>query len=322
MSSAPGSSTHPSGSLDHFDYEHLSTLVAEKVAERVIDLVATRPGVGPQRHPKEKKGKERCRIVQRIITHKLKEDPLISGGSGEAPWEIDWFEQPDHPSNRDTVECWVGKVMQDKEMIQLHKKRQITDEQFTEGYIRSLVPHTFDSARNFIKINRDESGKRAQKLKESKERSKRKERRRELAKQRQQIALERTWHGKPIPAAFFEPEYHSDSESDPAPDLSNMEVIIPMSDYQKLRDGADYEMLSPGWRSQEITKLFHWLTKEYRHAKGNRPQGTRYYHSSPRRFEISDIPDGVPRCMIDDKVYEGRMDDAKRALVGKSPEGW
>jgi hypothetical protein len=71
-----------------------------------------------------------------------------------------------------------------------------------------------------------------------------------------------------------------------------------------------------------MTDIFHWLTKEYRQSKGNRPQGTRYYHSAPRRFELNDIPDGTPRCMIDDRVYNEMMDDEKRELVVDSPEGW
>lgn len=240
----------------------------------------------------------------------------------EGPWPIDWAVGPNHPSNRDIVDHWVDEVMRDKEMIRLHRKQKITDEQFTDDFVRTLLPHTFDTVRKFIKINNDESGRRAQRLKESKERSKRKERRRELALQRQEIALQRTWRGKPIPEEFFDPEYHSDSENNPTPDLSNMYEPIPMARYKELRGGADYEMLTPGWRSQDMTDMFHWLTKEYRASKGNRPQGSRYYHSSPRRFGLDNIPDGVPRCMIKTEVYTERMDDAKRALVRESPEGW
>lgn len=76
---------------------------------------------------------------------------------------------------------------------------------------------------------------------------------------RQQIARERTWKGKPIPEEFFDPAYHSDFESDPTPDLRTMYEPIPMAEYKRLRNGAKFEMLTPGWRSDEVCKIPHYL---------------------------------------------------------------
>ncbi|KAG8714130.1 hypothetical protein FRC12_010563 [Ceratobasidium sp. 428] len=344
------STPRPSAHSNDFDYEEFLSMMSEKlledlvapVADRVVAGVAERlaanPGVGPVREGRKRKRRERCRLVQGINTRILKKglrvskledigsdrqpDALDLDGDDEAPWIVDWTVGPDHLSNREVVNHWVDEVMQDKEMVRLHRKQKITDDQFTDDFVRSLLPHTWDTVRKFIKINHDASGRRARRLKESKERSKRKERRRELAAQRGAIARERTWRGKPIPKEFFDPSYHSDSENDPTPDLSGIYPPIALPRYKDLRAGADYEMLTPGWRSQEITDLFHWLTKEYRQSKGNRPQGSRYYHSTSRRFETDDIPDGVPRCMIKDEVYADTMDEDKRALVGVSPDGW
>ena len=66
-------------------------------------------------------------------------------------------------------------------MIRLHRKHEISDEQFSEDFVRSLLPYTFDTVRKFIKVNQDESGKRREKLADSEEHSKRKERQREAS---------------------------------------------------------------------------------------------------------------------------------------------
>ena len=71
------------------------------------------------------------------------------------------------------------------------------------------------------------------------------------------IAQGLLWRENPISEDFFKPKYQSDSESNLTPDLRNMETVIPMARYQQLRNGAAYEMLTPGWRSQEVSgKLF------------------------------------------------------------------
>lgn len=57
-------------------------------------------------------------------------------------------------------------------MSKLHKRRKITDEQYTHDFVRSLLPNTFESVRKFIKINQDETGWLAQKIKASKLKSK------------------------------------------------------------------------------------------------------------------------------------------------------
>ncbi|ELU42152.1 hypothetical protein AG1IA_03816 [Rhizoctonia solani AG-1 IA] len=325
-----------------FDYEEIASFMSERlvedlagpVADRVADRVAAaitdrltaNSGAGPVRATRERKRRERCRLVQTRITYLLKKGLHVSKlediGSdrqpneldldhdNEAPWSIDWTVGPDHLSNCNVVDNWVGEVLRDKErqMIRLHRKGRIMDDQFTDNFVRSLLPHTWDTVRKSIKNHQDASGRRAQRQKEAKERSKRKERRRELALQRSEAAEGRTWHGKPIPSGFFNPEYHSDSENDPAPDLWGIHPPISPARYQELRRGADYEMLTPGWRSED--------------SKGNRPQGCRYYHSTSRHFDMDDIPDGVPRCMIKDDVYNDTMDEDKRALVGATPDGW
>jgi hypothetical protein len=37
---------------------------------------------------------------------------------------------------------------------------------------------------------------------------------------------------------------------------------------------------------------------------------------------MSDIPDNVPRCVINDKTYNNLMDKAKQAHVLPSPADW
>jgi hypothetical protein len=124
-------------------------------------------------------------------------DEFDLDGDDEAPWHIGWSEGPEHSVNRDIVTHWVSEVMNDKEvsiivsetddidlpnmqMNRLHRKHEITDEQFSEDFVHSPLPHMFDTIKKFIKINQDQSGRRSQRLAESKECSKRKERRREV----------------------------------------------------------------------------------------------------------------------------------------------
>lgn len=61
---------------DNFDYEHLASLTAEKLAAdvansvadrlatQVADLIASGSGLGPHRYPRERKRRERCRLIQ------------------------------------------------------------------------------------------------------------------------------------------------------------------------------------------------------------------------------------------------------------------
>lgn len=68
--------------------------------------------------------------------------------------------------------------------------------------------------------------------------------------------------------------------------------------------------------------MFHQLSVWGHADRGARPQLSRYYHSTTRRLRVEEIPDGIPRCMLKDSVYNDAMDDAKRALVRPSPPGW
>ncbi|KAG9082894.1 hypothetical protein FRC06_004787, partial [Ceratobasidium sp. 370] len=162
--------------LPEIDYAHLSTLVADQVIESF-------DGRFDQLQETEKKRKERCGHLQRVITklmlsglHVAKVDeigsanqpgPLDLDNDDEPPWEIDFSKSPDHTVN--------------KEMVK-------------QG---------------------------------------------------------RLWNGKEIPKALFKPEYHSDSKADPAPDLGMLERPMTFACYTELRNGATYEMITPGWRSEE-----------------------------------------------------------------------
>ncbi|KAG9092168.1 hypothetical protein FRC06_000216 [Ceratobasidium sp. 370] len=280
--------------------------------------------------------------------------PLDLDEDDEAPWVIDWQAGPNGPANREVVARWVQEVLQDEavsrtsdekasssmanlpatKMQDLLQNGTITEAQCSERYVRLLLIHSFDTARKFIKINEDVSGERMERLQAAKDKGKRKQRQKDLrgspvltqlwklCNNRREASKTRFWQGKPIPALFFKPEYHSDSEADPEPDVSQILDPISAEGYKRRRNGADYEMLTPGWRSDEITKAFHWLDEGHRKDTNNRPQGTRYYHYSHRKFGMSDIPDNAPRCMINDKTYNDVMDDEKRGLVLPSPAGW
>jgi hypothetical protein len=66
-------------------------------------------------------------------------------------------------------------------MADLLRDEKITEAQCTERYIRSLLIHSFDTARKFIKINEDQSGDRMERLKVSKDKSKRKQRQKDVS---------------------------------------------------------------------------------------------------------------------------------------------
>ena len=66
-------------------------------------------------------------------------------------------------------------------MVEPLNRGKITQSQFTEDYISSLLVHTFETARKYIKANQDETGERRQRIEASKDRNKRKERRREMS---------------------------------------------------------------------------------------------------------------------------------------------
>ncbi|KAF8753485.1 hypothetical protein RHS01_07075 [Rhizoctonia solani] len=165
-----------------FDYEEIASFMSERlvedlagpVADRVADRVAAaitdrltaNSGAGPVRATRERKRRERCRLVQTRITYLLKKGLHVSKlediGSdrqpneldldhdNEAPWSIDWTVGPDHLSNRNVVDNWVGEVLRDKEMIRLHRKGRIMDDQFTDNFVRSLLPHTWDTVRKSV----------------------------------------------------------------------------------------------------------------------------------------------------------------------------
>ena len=63
-----------------------------------------------------------------------------------------------------------------------HSNGNITDEQFTEPFVRQLLIHSFDTARSNIKTNEDESGEREKRREESKDKSKKIQRRKDVSK--------------------------------------------------------------------------------------------------------------------------------------------
>ncbi|KAG8722879.1 hypothetical protein FRC08_004509 [Ceratobasidium sp. 394] len=89
-----------------------------------------------------------------------------------------------------------------------------------------------------------------------------------------------------------------------------------------MRNGADYEILTPGWRSKEVTRCFYALDKKHGKDAGNQPQATCYHHTTTRRYGMDDIPDHLPHCMINDEAWNNVMDQAKRRLTVESPPGW
>lgn len=133
----------PSGpDVDGIDYEHLSSLVAKKVA----DLVSLSLSSRRSRKPKKRKG--RCMVIQVspfpcgsvICTYSylsaannhvhcqkglgiskmsqigLDEQPtqFDLDANDKAPWQINWQECPDHLLNVVIVTRWINKVPQDK----------------------------------------------------------------------------------------------------------------------------------------------------------------------------------------------------------------
>ncbi|KAG9083098.1 hypothetical protein FS749_006294 [Ceratobasidium sp. UAMH 11750] len=326
------------------DYARLSELVVDRVVQGVAGQLTQ--VVAAQNHPNpaaeltanSKKRRVCCGVLQRVITKIMlsglnveKVDHIGSArqpgpdnvdDDNEAPWVIYWDKPPNHPDNREVVAKWIMEVINSDDTKRLLREGKITEAQYTEDFVRSLLIHSFDAARKAKKINKDESGERMERVKVSKDKSKRKQRRKDLCANRRDAAKNRLWQGKPIPKEFFEPAYHSDSEADPTPDLSRMEKAVNPERYAEARNGADYEMLTPGWRSDKMTRLFRWLDKEHKKDTNNRPQGSRWYCDVNRAWDENDIPDGAPRCMISDEAWNNSMDDAKRQLARPSPPGW
>ncbi|KAG9082711.1 hypothetical protein FRC06_004890 [Ceratobasidium sp. 370] len=317
--------------LPEIDYAHLSTLVADQVIERF-------DGRFDRLRETEKKRKERCGHLQCVITklmlsglHVAKVDqigsedqpgPLDLDEDDEPPWEIDFSKSPDHAVNKEVVKQWVHDVLNSDDLEMLVAKGKLKPEECTEAFVRSLLINSFDAARKAIKINQDETGERLKRVKDSKEKSKKKQRRKALCSNRWNSSRGRLWNDKEIPKAFFKPEYHSDSEADPAPNLSTLERPMTSARYAELRNGAAYEMITPGWRSQEMTRLFRWLDEQHKADTNNRPSGTRWYCSINRKWDADDIPDNAPRCMISDDAWNNSMNQAKKDAVLASPAGW
>ncbi|KAG8722868.1 hypothetical protein FRC08_004498 [Ceratobasidium sp. 394] len=273
----------------------------------------------------------------RIITKVMKDGLRVAGvkdiGSdrqpgpddvdedNEAPWVIDFDAGPEAPVNREVVDRWISEVIGHQDMSALVNGGKISGHQCSQAFVRKLLIHSFDTARANIKLNQDETGALRKRQEMSKDNSKKAARRRELCSNRREAAKNRLWRDLPIPDSWFEPEYHSDSESNPVPDLSRMRNTITTAAYKKMRNGADYEILTPGWRNDEVTR-FRALDKKHQKVTGNRPQGTRYYHPTTRRYDMDDILDGLPRCMLNEEAWNNIMDEAKRGMVIESPPGW
>ncbi|KAG9082229.1 hypothetical protein FRC07_014270, partial [Ceratobasidium sp. 392] len=256
------------------DINELSTLVANQVIERMH--------ANGQQNPtnENRTRKPRCGHLQRVITkvmieglHVKKVDqigsenqpgPLDLDEDDEAPWEIDFSKAPTHPENKEVVDRWVANVLASADLEALVANGKLNEAQCTEALVRSLLINSFDAARKAIKINQDATGRRLERVKASKDKSKRKQRQMDLCSNRWKASQGKIYEGKTIPRAFFKPSYHSDSEANPEPDLSTLERELNPERYVQLRNGATYEMLTPGWRSGEMTKLFHWLDGQHK----------------------------------------------------------
>ncbi|KAG8737674.1 hypothetical protein FRC10_007955 [Ceratobasidium sp. 414] len=322
----------------------VATRVANQVATQVVNQMNMQaaPQAGPAQapQPSKKRGKraERCEVIQRIVTKVMISGLAVEGvkdigsdrqpgpddvdADNEAPWEIDFDAGPEDPANQEVVDRWVREVIRHPDMATLVNEGKITADKCSHAYVRKLLIHSFDTARSNIKINQDETGALRERQEISKDNSKKAARRRDLCSKRHEAAKTRRWRGVPIPDSWFVPEYHSDSESNPMPNLSGMRNTITAAAYKAMRKGADYEMLTPGWRSDEVTRCFHSLDNKHWKDVGNQPQGTRYYHSSTRRYDMDNIPDNLPRCMLNDEAWNNIMDGAKRETVVQNPPGW
>ncbi|KAG8706900.1 hypothetical protein FRC09_002132 [Ceratobasidium sp. 395] len=81
-------------------------------------------------------------------------------------------------------------------------------------------------------------------------------------------------------------------------------------------------MITPGWRSTEMTSLFCFLDQQRKANTGNQPSATRWYCPINRQWNLDSIPDNTLRCMISDNAWNNLMDDAKKASALPSPAGW
>ncbi|KAG9122536.1 hypothetical protein FRC07_001045 [Ceratobasidium sp. 392] len=315
--------------LPKINYAHLLTLVANQAIEKF-------DGRFDRLRETEKKQKERCGYMQRVIMkfmlsglHVAQVDkigaeeqpgPLDLDKDNKPPWEIDFSKLLDHAVNKEVVEQWVQDVLNSDDLEMLVAKGKLKQEECTEQLVWSLLINSFDAARKAIKINQDKTQLR--RVKESKEKSKKKQRQKALCSNRWNTSQGRLYKGKVIPKVFFKPEYHSDSEANPVPDLSGLEKPMTAERYAQLCNGATYEMITPGWRNQEMTDLFRWLDVEHKKNTNNQPSGTCWYCSTDRKWDMDDIPDNAPRCMISDNAWNNSMNKAKRNAVLASPAGW
>ncbi|KAF8596294.1 hypothetical protein BDV93DRAFT_528159 [Ceratobasidium sp. AG-I] len=156
------------------DYNQLSDDVAERVVDRVVERITAQVVAGvteqvlagvagqvanlfaSQQEANgrinstggSKKQKERCGLdsAQRIITKVMlsglrvskvdqigspsQPGPLDVDGDDEGPWQFDWK---------------AGPKGVEKQLAALHNANVITDAQFSERYVRSLLIHSFDA---------------------------------------------------------------------------------------------------------------------------------------------------------------------------------
>ncbi|KAG9121019.1 hypothetical protein FRC07_003212 [Ceratobasidium sp. 392] len=328
----PPAQPWPPGSEGELCIKRIAELVAEQVIQDVYGGHC--PAVPVET---ERKRKERCGHLQRVITKIMiqglrvakvemigSEDqpgPEDIDEDNESPWEIDFSKSPTHADNKAIVDKWVEEVLTSDDLANLVAAGKLQEAQCTEQLVRSLLINSFDAARKAIKVNQDTTGDRLKRLKASKEKSKQKQRHRDLCYNRWRASQGKLYRGKEIPKVFFKPQYHSDSEADPEPDLSELERPMTLERYAELRSGATYEMITPGWRRTEMTTLFHWLDQQHK-INTNRPTFTRWYCETNRKWNADDIPDNAPRCMISNNAWNNSMNDAKKALALPSPAGW
>ncbi|KAG8730412.1 hypothetical protein FRC10_002708 [Ceratobasidium sp. 414] len=211
--------------------------------------------------------------------------PLDLDDDDEAPWQIDWKAGPDGAANQEVVAWWVKEVMKSQKMKDLYETGIITQSQFSEHYVRSLLIHSFDTAQKHICINQDESGERRERTLAAKDKSKQKQRQKD-----REAAEGQLWRDLPIPEWLFIPKYHSDSESNPTPDLSGLLEAITLERYKKLRNGADYEMLTPGWRNKEVTEFYHALNKRHKSPMNYKTNLTHRFNNRMQDTKLKSVP--------------------------------
>ncbi|KAG9083194.1 hypothetical protein FRC06_004662 [Ceratobasidium sp. 370] len=259
----------------------ITNQVATRVANQVATQVANRmnvqaaPQAGPAQapHPSKKTREEGGAIGLGVggvkdIGSDRQPGPDDVDADNEAPWVIDFDAGPEDPVNQEVVDRWIREVLRHPDMATLVNEGKITADKSSHAYVRKLLIHSFDTARSNIKINQDEMG---------------------ALHKRQEISKD------------------NNSESNPVPDLSGMRNTITTTAYKAMRKGTDYEMLTPGWRSDEM-----W---------GTRRKVRVTIIKSTRRDGMDDIPDNLPRCMLNDEAWNNIMDEAKRATVVQNPPG-